>query len=102
MPSGRRSRGRSIGISRSTAMSRAAVQSRRLWGWPVADMTDRELGERLARVREDEKAAREYCAATHDLAERDAASIVVRHTSALRQSLEAWIGTRAIRAAMKS
>ncbi len=65
-------------------------------------MTDRDLGENLARVRELERATREYCAGTHDLAERDAASVAVRHVAALRQSLEAWIGTRAVRAAATS
>jgi len=45
-----------------------------------------------------EHAARATWAGTEDLPEKDSALIVLRHATALRKSLESWIGRRALRA----
>jgi hypothetical protein len=63
-------------------------------------MTDRDLAQALTRAVESEHSARAYWGSTTDVAERDSALIVVRHVTALRKSLETWIGLRACRAQM--
>lgn len=66
-------------------------------------MDDQAVAEALAEARGLEAQARAHwtaSAAAEDLAEQDAALVVVRHVTALRKALEAWIGTRACRARM--
>lgn len=63
--------------------------------------TDAQLAEALDTAQTLERGARAALETT-DLAERDAALIVTRHVTALRRSLESWIGTRAIRAHVRA
>ena len=59
---------------------------------------DTRLAVVLIAVRELEADAREYWLATEDVAEKDSAVILGRHTTALRKALEGWIARRAMRA----
>lgn len=63
-------------------------------------MTDRQLAELLAAAKATERDARAYWQQIADVAEKDAAIVVVRHVTALRRSLEAWMATRATRVAL--
>ena len=60
-------------------------------------LSDAQIAEALRTAQEIEHALRRAMV-TEDLAERDAAVTAARHATALRRSLESWIGTRAIRA----
>lgn len=66
-------------------------------------MTDHELALGLSDARRLEQAASLHWQAceVNDLAEKDASLIMRRHATALRKSIEMWIGTRAMRAALK-
>lgn len=61
-------------------------------------MHDDRLASALTSAMEIEGEARETWASTTDLPDKDAALVVVRHATALRRSLEAWIAKRALRA----
>ncbi len=58
-------------------------------------MTDRDLAQTLTYAAATERTSRAYWAATVDVEEKASALIVVRHVTALRKSLETWIGLRA-------
>lgn len=63
-------------------------------------MTDCDLAQTLTQAVETERTARDHWASTKNVAEKDSALIVVRHVTALRKSLETWIGLRACRVRM--
>jgi hypothetical protein len=67
-------------------------------------MTDtRELVEALQQAAALEQRARAHWTAhKHDVPERDASLVMVRHATALKRSLEQWIAARALRAALKA
>lgn len=66
-------------------------------------VTDHELALMLRDAGQMERVAAEYFQELppHDLAERDQALILKRHSTALRKSLEGWMATRSLRAALK-
>lgn len=61
-------------------------------------MTDAELARALQMATELEAAARKVWSVTTDLPEKDSSQIALRHATAMRKSLEGWIGRRAMRA----
>ena len=63
-------------------------------------MTDRDLAQALLVAQALERTMREYVK-TEDLAERDAATNVLRLAIPLRQKLETWVSLRTLRAQMQ-
>lgn len=61
-------------------------------------MTDAQIAEDLAAATALEQRARTFFEGTADVPDRDSAQNVLRHATALRKSLEGWIGRRAVRA----
>lgn len=60
-------------------------------------MTDHQIAWTLQTATEVEESARQAWSTTTDLPDKDAAQAVLRHSIALRKSLERWIATRALR-----
>lgn len=67
-------------------------------------LDDRRLADALIDVSEIEQDAIAHWQDTddRDLVEKDRALIVKRHATALRKSIETWMGTRAMRAAVRA
>lgn len=67
-------------------------------------MTDREIATARTQTAETERLARARLGALalDDLAERDAALVVIRQAVALEKVLERWMSARAMRAALQS
>lgn len=62
-------------------------------------MTDRDLAAALEHAAEVERASRaHWTASSEDVPERDAAIMVMRHSTALKRSIEQWIAARSVRA----
>ena len=61
-------------------------------------LTDTQLADELMAAQAKEQMFR-AALNTSDVAERDQVVIMLRHATALRRSLEGWIGVRAVRAA---
>ena len=61
-------------------------------------MSDSDIAAALASALDTEARARATWERTTDLPDKDAAVVIMRHATALRKSLEGWIGKRALRA----